>query len=402
MKVLFATTQYNYGSPARGISIEYESFLPAMQRLGHDVLHFETWSDQTYATYADLNRTLLRTVEEWQPDIVFTVQRDFELWIETLEAIAARGVALVTWITDDSFKFDKYSRFIAPYYDAIATTYDYRLDDYRKLGIEGAVYTQWAANEQWLQQPRPASECHYTVSFIGTKYGEREAVANRLTAAGIDIRCFGFGWPGGPVATDEIPHLMQNSVISLNFSAGFRSSGGNDRQLKARTFEVPGAGGFLLTDSAPSIEKFYRFGEEIEVFYGLDDLEFKVRYYLAHPEVRDRIALAGFERTRSEHLYRFRLETIFNYALERRALRTAQGKRQPKHLTSGSTVFANRPLSPLERTYRSVILMLCKTIWGTERGPKGARKITFEASIRLLRARTFTSKGWPGRLFPYI
>jgi spore maturation protein CgeB len=403
MKVLFATTKYNYGSVARGISIEYESFLPAMQRLGHEVLHIETWDAETHATYADLNRTVLQTVEEWRPDILFTVQRDFEIWIETLEAIAARGdVALATWITDDSFKFGKYSRFIAPYYDAIATTYDYRIEDYRREGIEGAMYTQWAANEQWLQEPKPATACRYAVSFIGTKYGERASVANRLLDAGIDMHCFGYGWPSGPVATDDIPDLMRDSVISLNFSAGFQSSGGNDRQLKARTFEVPGAGGFLLTDFAPSLDKFYRIGQEIDVFEDVDDLEFKIRYYLAHPEVRDRIAVAGFERTRDEHLYRFRLKAIFDYALQRNALRVSQQESGSARITSSGRIFNTRPLSLFELGYRFAIIGICRMIWGKQRGLKGARRITFEASVALLGKRTFTAKSLPGRLFPYV
>ncbi|MEK6398562.1 MAG: hypothetical protein V4734_10790, partial [Terriglobus sp.] len=218
MKVLCIFLHYNYGEPSRGVSIDYASFVPAIESMGHEVLHFDSW-DRAYGSYAEMNRAMLETVRDWKPDLVFTVQRDYEIFLETLQAIAAlNGPALVTWTTDDSFKFHKYSRFIAPYYDAISTTYDYRLKDYRAFHIEGVILTQWAANAFWLQAPKPSAECRYDVSFVGTKYGEREAVMERLCAAGINVTCFGFGWPNGPVETEDIPRIMRDSRISLNFS----------------------------------------------------------------------------------------------------------------------------------------------------------------------------------------
>ena len=132
MKVLCAFGKYQYGDPSRGVGIEYESFIPALQRLGYEVRHFETWDQALFPTYSDLNSSLLAEVDAFRPDIVFTVQRDYEIWTETLTAICWRGqTALVTWTTDDSFKFHKVSKYIGGYYDAISTTYDYRVQDYK-------------------------------------------------------------------------------------------------------------------------------------------------------------------------------------------------------------------------------------------------------------------------------
>ena len=67
--------------------------------------------------------------------------------------------------------------------------------------------------------------------------------------------------------------------------------------MKARTFEVPGAGGFLLTENAAALEKFYIPGEEIVTFCSISELADKIKYYLNHPQERDEIARAGFSRT---------------------------------------------------------------------------------------------------------
>ena len=399
MKVLCVFTQYNYGDPKRGVSIEYASFLPAIQSLGHEVRHLETWDPEQHPTYASLNRGLLALADEWLPDLIFTVQRDYELWIETLGLLAAKGIALATWITDDSFKFNHYSRFIGNYYDGVGTTYDYRLQDYKNAGIPNAMYTQWAANEEWLNAPRAANECKYQITFIGTQYGERAAQIDRLRKAGFDITCFGYGWPAGPVDTDAIPRIMRDSVISLNFSSGFRSDGVHSRQLKARTFEVPGAGGFLLSEHAPSIEQFYRVGAEIDVFDGEADLEAKLAFYLSQPGLRNTMAQAAYERTRKEHLYRFRIRDLFDFALENRTSRMAAaaagGMRQQQQLVE-------RPLRSVERCLRAFLRVACACIWGKQRAAKAARRLTFEASVRLLGARTFTANSLPGRLFPYL
>ena len=400
MKILCAFGKYQYGNPSRGTGIEYESFLPALRNLGYEVRHFETWDKDLYPDYGNLNRALLDEVAAFKPDVVFTVQRDYEIWLETLDTIRVSGdVALATWTTDDSFKFPKVSRFIGPHYDAISTTYDYRVADYRAAGIDGVYLTQWAANAHWLNPPKPASECRYGVSFIGASYGPRAQMVEHLRAAGIEVECFGHGWPNGSVATEQIPVIMRDSLISLNFSAGFMSDGGYDRQIKARTFEVPGAGGFLLTEDVPGLDAVYVIGEEIDVFRDLDELTAKVRHYLANPEQRDRMAMAGFVRTRDDHTYEKRLTGLVDLAKQQKGKCSG-----PVPKPSGSIdVWQRRHrVGPLLRLMRQGMFSVCKLVWGPERGLKAARRITFEASIRLRGAATFTSSGLPGRLFPYV
>ena len=272
MKFLCVFTKYQYGDKARGTEPHLETFPPALQMMGHEVRHFDTWDPITYPTYADLNHALLQAVRDYRPDVVLTVQRDVEIWIETLLAIRALGVTTITWTTDDSFKFRKVSRFIGRYYDAISTTYGYRVADYHAAGIDGVILTQWAANPHWLQPPKQAAQCRYPVSFVGAAYGPRASAVAALQQAGIEVNCFGHGWQSGSIPSSQIPSIMQDSVISLNFSAGSSSDATHSTQLKARTFEVPGAGGFLLTDPAPGLEDAYAVRQEIDVFHNQQEL----------------------------------------------------------------------------------------------------------------------------------
>jgi spore maturation protein CgeB len=404
MKVLCAFGKYQYGDPRRGVGIEYESFIPAMKRLGHEVRHFETWDPVLYPQYADLNRALLGEVTTYQPDLVFTVQRDYEIWIDTLNEIRRQSdAALVTWTTDDSFKFHQVSKYIGSYYDAISTTYDYRVHDYKKAGIEGVYSTQWAANSHWLMPPKRAQDCKYSVSFIGASYGARAAMIERMRLAGIRVECFGFGWPNGSIPTDQIPIVMRDSIISLNFSSGFMGTKGHDMQIKARIFEVPGAGGFLLTDVAPGLDTVYEIGQEIETYCDFDELVRKILYYLHHFDDRDKIAHAGYQRTVAHHVYERRLEGLLRFAVDRRDARAERGSGGAL-ATGESAAEASFPSTPGAGLLllRWILVTGCTLIWDAKRAPKAARRLTFDVSRRVYGVKTFGSMSIPARLFPYV
>ena len=189
---------------------------------------------------------------------------------------------------------------------------------------------------------------------------------------------------------DEIPDIMRNSVISLNFS---NSRG--DNQIKARTFEVPGAGGFLLTDAAEGLDQFYRPDKEIAVFSGTDDLAGKILHFLSHSAERDAIARSGYERTRREHTYEQRMTDVIEYALKARM-------DSPPSMTPSfdKAVRAHRMTLGL-RMLRTVLLTIGYLIYGAEKAPRAARRLVFELSWRLMREHTFTATGWPGRMFPH-
>ncbi len=394
MRVLCVFGKHQYGDPARGTGTEYRAFMPALHRLGHQTVHFESWNPTCRRDYVELNRALLDTVECERPDVMLVVQRNYEIWLETLQIIRARGdVATICWTTDDSWKYREVSRFIGKAYHAMTTTYPEVIPRYHRDGIAHVLLTQWAASAETLQEPLPVTACRYPVSFVGTAYGNRPARLAELLAHGIEVVCFGHGWGNGPVPAEQIPRIIRESIISLNFA---NSRGRN--QIKARTFEVPGAGGFLLTEEAAGLEKYYSPGREIVTFSSMPDFVAKIRYYLAHPVERDAIARAGFERTRRDHTYDSRVQEALDFA---QAARDHWLKTSPRLRISGFVEAARRHQMNLAlRALRSILVALGSLIWGRQRGRRAARRLVFELSWRLGDRQTFTAAGWPGRMFP--
>jgi spore maturation protein CgeB len=379
-----------------GEGIEYTAFLSALLRLGHQVLHFESWNRIAHSNYAELNQSLYDIATVEKPDVLLAVQRDCEIWTETLDAIRELGhTATVAWTTDDSWKYREVSRFIGRHYDLITTTYDTAIPKYQKDGIDNVILTQWGANAEWLQDPLPAERCRHQVTFVGAAYGRRRTIVADLGQRGITVECFGDGWPHGPVEAHRIPEIIHDSVVSLNFSDGYKNK--SQAQIKARVFEVPGAGGLLLTEHAPGIEQFYNVGSEILCYDDIDQMEAKLRSILEHPRERDAIAMAGHLRTKTDHTYDRRLAEVLECTLK------ASRDRKPM---SGTIAFSNalarHKVNFALASTRSVLASACSLVFGTERGPRAARRAIFEISWRIFGERTFASAGLPGRLFPEI
>jgi len=395
MKVLCVFGKYQYGDYARGIGTEYASFVPALKRLGHEVIHFDSWDKTKFANYAEMNQALLQMVQQEQPDVMLTIQRDYEIWLETLQIIQSRrDVATISWTTDDSWKYQEVSRFIGTAYHAMTTTYAEVIPKYHQDGIHNVLLTQWAANVETLQPPIPAALCRYPVSFVGAAHGDRQRRVAELKAKGIEVACFGHGWSAGSVAVEEIPRIIRESIISLNFANAYKGA----NQVKARTFEVPGAGGFLLTEFASGIERAYVPGKEIAIFHSTEDLIEKIHYYLANTVERDVMAQAGFIRTQKEHTYDIRIQELLEFVLASHSKWLSNNHEKTR--VDFEKALNNHRLNLVLKKFRTILVFVCSLIWGNEHSLRAARRLTFEISWRLFGSRTFTAVGWAGRMFP--
>ncbi len=401
MRILCVLGRYNYGKSARGDGIEFVNFVPALIRLGHEVEVFDNTDRTLHESFPALNEALLLKVEQFQPQIVFAVQMLYEIWTETWDLIRKTGrTKVVNWATDDSWKYRQFSRFLAPHFDAFATTYADKREAYLQDGYDSVALTQWAANAATFRPPLPASECKYPVSFVGSSYGRRSEFIRFLKRNGIDVQCFGHGWPGGAVDSSVIPEIVRGSVVSLNFSGSgilLENLRPMQRQVKARIFEVPGMGGFLLTEWAPSLEMFYDLNNEIDTFQNRSQLLERIRFHLANPEQRDYRALAAYQRTCREHTYDLRMKELIDFVM-------ARSPNIDQHSSeidwkSFRQAAKSHSLNPALHKLKKTLVAVFSTMFGKERGPRAARRALFEVSWRLSGQTTYSARGLPGRLF---
>jgi len=405
MKILCVFGQHNYGDPSRGEGYEFANFIPAFKNLGHEVIFFDSHNRALYRDFADLNRALLQVAEKTRPDLIIAVPLIYEVWKETWDVLRDWGqCAVVNWATDDSWKYQQSSKLISKSFHAVTTTYPERYEQYHRDGIRHVHLTQWAANSAFLKDPMPSCDCQYSVSFIGTAHGDRRKQIAFLESNGIHVDCFGFGWPNGAIRSDEIPEIIRKSRISLNFANSVRTYERrrfrNTRQIKARTFEVPGAGGFLLSEWAEGIERYYLPGSEIGIFYSRPDLIDKIHYYLDHPAERDSVARCGHQRTKKEHTYDLRMAELIDYArVEFEEYFKDRARNDQMDWQKFRSAEGLHVLNSFGKFIKYLILNICVAIWGRKKGPRVARRLVFEISWRIDGARTYSSRGIPGRMF---
>ena len=136
-------------------------------------------------------------------------------------------------------------------------------------------------------------------------YLERKEIAQRLSKYNFrlytnskDVHIDGVNiWPELSY-DEELPKAYHLSKINLNITLHSITSG-----IPLRVFDIMGVGGFMLSNYQPEIEELFRVGKEIESYRTIDELEDKVRYYLAHEDSRVKIAIAGYRKVSEKYSY---------------------------------------------------------------------------------------------------
>jgi spore maturation protein CgeB len=103
-----------------------------------------------------------------------------------------------------------------------------------------------------------------------------------------------------------VADFYRQTAINLNATSCQMVTG-----LNQRVYDVPLAGGFLLTDGQAEVAELFRIKEEAAVFGNREELPDLIRHYRAHPEERLKISQAGRAAIMREHLYTHRLQTMF-------------------------------------------------------------------------------------------
>ncbi|MCI9079979.1 MAG: glycosyltransferase [Lachnospiraceae bacterium] len=105
----------------------------------------------------------------------------------------------------------------------------------------------------------------------------------------------------------EMPLVFATSKINLNITTPNIENG-----IPLRVFDVLSAGGFLMTDYRPGLEKLFDIGKDLVVYDGINDLTSKAQYYLNHDKERELISASGFDKLQKLHTYKHRIHVMFS------------------------------------------------------------------------------------------
>jgi spore maturation protein CgeB len=342
MRLLYVAMRHDYGKPEQGDSFEHVNFFDTLVRLASRTIYFDFPTVERNLGRVGMNRKLIEIARSEKPDLMFCVLAGDEISPTTLRAVRDAGVITLNWFCDDHWRFEGFTRRYAPCFDHVVTTAHSALEKYAAAGITNVIESQWACNPRRYPRLNLPPVCD--VSFVGMAHGSRRQTIEQLRRAGVNVRVFGSGWDSGRLNHVQMVRLFNQSRINLNFAeasmpghAGLVEraiescvrrpmlqlpavwryaprgihAGLRPRQIKARTFEVPACGGFLLTQSAEHLDEFLLPGRDIAAFSRTDEIVDRVRHYLTHEDQRRAIAEEGCRRVLAEHTYEQRFAKIF-------------------------------------------------------------------------------------------
>jgi len=114
-----------------------------------------------------------------------------------------------------------------------------------------------------------------------------------------------------PVFGIDMYKILKKTKILINTHIEDTKFAGN-----MRLFEGTGSGCLVITDNKKGLENLFVKKDEIEVFYDIEDLIKKIKYYLCNTEILTKVATNGMNQTISSHNYSQRISELDEFIKE--------------------------------------------------------------------------------------
>lgn len=307
--------------------------MQALKELGYDVVPIDTAPEdvrnrQRRFSYrvrrklfgpldlANANRKILAVCQQKEFDIVW-IDKGITIKPETLLEIKEMypKVKLVHYNPDDPFGRHGKSRYwktfskAIPEYNVHFVPRKVNVNEYKKLGAQMVIQSIpfWGYCPE-THKPMQLSEGDKKqmggqVGFIGSWEYERAHSLFFLAKNEFQVRVWGDGWKKCKIKHPNL-RIEYKSIWGLNYARAicafdinlcFLRKANRDLQT-TKSIEIPSCGGFMLAERTTEHLKLFEEGKEAVFFSSDEELLEKVKYYLLHPQERQRVAEAGRQR----------------------------------------------------------------------------------------------------------
>jgi len=280
-------------------------------------------------SYVEMISEMILTAEKEKPVDILICMAQAPISGEALQELRERGTVTVLWFMEDYLRFTYWQQ-MAPYYDYIFTIQDGACIEAIKAAGGKNVHLLPIACDPAIHAPvelTPEEKLRWgsPISFVGAGYYNRQETFASLSD--LPLKIWGTEWPtcspfdklvqeqGRRLSPQEYVKIFNASDININLHSSREKSGVDPAGdfLNPRTFELASAGAFQLVDARSHLTRAFEPGKEIAVFTDTEDLKAKIDYYLANPEERKAIALAGQQRVLKDHTYENRLNEMLSF-----------------------------------------------------------------------------------------
>lgn len=343
-KILLNIAKYDYGIRENGLSFEYFNFYRIFKEIGHTVFLFDFASEAQKYGKDQMNRKLIKTIKQIQPDLLFSLFPPGYFTNETLKKILTMRTQSVIWMTDDEWMWDFFGKKICFYFSNVITTDATAVKKYSRIGYNQVILSQWGANTSLFKPSNIKKDID--VSFVGSINPWRKYLIEFLKNKGIPVVCYGTGWPNGRLDDQKMVEIFNRSKINLNISNSVQFDLGylltifppsryekglirklysifgpqlhtllapkkND-QVKARLFEIAACQSFFLTHYTAGLERFYQINKEVVVYNSKNELVRLIKHYLVSENERETISRFAYLKTVNKYSYKLLFKKILD------------------------------------------------------------------------------------------
>ena len=317
--------------------------LNALVELGHDVVSVSTVPPtlptglRSFAARAmhklkrpldqtDANAKIRAEAERGHFDLLW-IDKGLTIRPETIAFVKAHqpGIVVAGYSPDDMANPVNQSTYFLRglhLYDYYATTKTYGVEELREMGVPHPIFSgnAYDPHTHYPIELTPDEQQRFgcDVGFVGYFETDRANHIAFLAANGVPVRVCGESWRHF-ARTGRLLQPPQPSIYALDYTKAlcgakinlcFLRKANRDRQTQ-RSVEIPACGAFMLAERTDEHQELFEEGREAEYFSSPEELLEKVKYYLAHPQERQRIAAAGRRRCLdSGYSYNDRLREI--------------------------------------------------------------------------------------------
>jgi len=269
-----------------------------------------------------MNKKLLSLVNRENFDLILIFKGE-NLFPDTLREIKKKSnLITASWMADDPFAYPNIRNSLMSY-DFYFICDTGHLKVLKDSGVKNAIYLPlYTVREVFNKMElsiQDKKKYEADIVFAGTWHSAREEVLGQLLE--YDLKIYGNGWransriPKGYLEPEvnfhELNKIYNSCKIVLNIHDPQSINGPN-----FRTFEAMGASAFLLVERKKDISSMFVEGEELDFYEDVNELKYKIDYYLGRENERKRIALKGFQKIHRFHTLDHRYQTLF-HILER-------------------------------------------------------------------------------------
>lgn len=318
-----------------------------------------------FSSVDEANEALIKEISCCKYDLFITPHNENLLYVDTLLSIKNSGIPTLLMCCDNLVIPFVHLK-VAPLYDLVWLTSKETKYMFDNIGCK-TVFLPYAANPYLIRGKKMLDG----IGFIGTPYGSRANMINRLTTAGIQVYCHSkkkqqnqsaikslkedhmskqkvlwsfLGFPQGRkiiqgaivnkfkkdaqiienenlhfdfvVAPSDLYKIYPKYTLALSSTAA-RNTGVLKKPLNIinlRAFEIPMSGGIQFCQYSEEIAAYFEDGKEIVLFENFDDMIDKAKFYLKpdNETICDRIRALAREKAEKNHTWWCRFKHVFD------------------------------------------------------------------------------------------